>query len=98
MRFDCTARPSGFGVNQQKAQGHEDAPRVLAVPGHAEPVSGLLAAHLLDAFGAGAHVLAVAHGSEDAEQEAQVQGKVLVQGKGLALPDQGAAGLDAGCR
>lgn len=35
-------------------------------------------------FGAGARVLAVAHGGEDAEQEAQVEGQVFIEGEGLA--------------
>ncbi len=58
-------------------------PRVLAVHGHAQPVGSLLAPHLLDALGAGAHVFAIAHRCQNAEEEPEIERQVLVKAEGL---------------
>ena len=71
--------PSSSWCGEEGAEGGEDAARVPAVHGHAEPVGGLLAFHGLDPFGYGPHVVAASHRGEGAEQEAEGQGQVLAE-------------------
>src|SRR5690606_40467076 len=73
--------PAGLG--EQDAERGEHAARVLAVHRHAEPVRRFLGVHRLDALRHLAHVLAVAHGCEHAEQEAEREGEVFGDAESL---------------
>ena len=63
--------PSFRRIGEQDAQSGENATRILAVDGHAEPIARFFLAHGFDAFGDETHVVAIAHRRERAEQQRQ---------------------------
>src|SRR5690606_16020546 len=78
-RGRCARSRSVLGRVQDNAKGLQNAPRLVAVHDHAEPVGSLLTAHALDAIDAGLHVVAVAHRRQGAEQQPENQGGLLVE-------------------
>ena len=71
--------PSFRRIGEQDAQGGENATRILAVDGHAEPIARFFLAHGFDAFGDEAHVVAIAHRRECSEQQRQAQRDIFGQ-------------------
>ena len=85
---------------QQQPQRCQHSAWAFAVHGHAEPVGGFFALHGLDAFRHGAHVLAVAHRGEAAEQQAEGEGQIFAEGAlgRCVLRSPGAAHENPGLR